>query len=257
MRGAHGRVVAAIGEAIVLGRHAPGTLLPRESDLVVSFGVSRTVVREAVRALAAKGLVETKQKVGSRVRPRGQWNHFDIEVTAWRLSTGFDDSFVRDLIELRQITEPAAARLAASRATFEDIASIEAALRAMEKAESENDPVAHAEADLAFHLGIFIASHNDLMASLSSTMRQILDVTFKLYQSSKGRTEYSHEEDEALHKKVFEHISRGEPELAGQAMLNLIAAAKLAMAQAHEAQRKLPKAAEPAKRKGSMHPTNN
>jgi DNA-binding FadR family transcriptional regulator len=203
------------------------------------FAVSRTVVRETVRAFAAKGLVETKQKVGSRARSRDHWNHLDAEVACWRLAAGFDDGFVRDLIELRQVLEPAAASLAASRATLKDIASIGSALRAMESAARLDDHVAHAEADLSFHPGIFTASHNDLTASLSSTMRQILEMTYKYFQSSKRPDAFSQEEDTALHTAVFEHISRGESELASQSMLRLIAAAKLGLAQAHEAQKKL------------------
>ena len=224
MRGIHGRVIQTIAKAIVLGRYIPGTLLPRESDLVRQLNASRTAVREAIKVLAAKGLVETRQKLGTRVRPQEQWNHFDPEIIAWRLAAGFSDSFIRDLIELRQITEPAAARLAASRATLADIASIEAALRDMQA--SQNDPAAYAKADVVFHMKIFMASHNNLMASLSFTIRQILEITFKLHQASKGPSAYSLAEDITFHAAVLDRISRGEPELAAEAMLNVIAAAK-------------------------------
>src|SRR5215468_7125056 len=157
LRGIHGRVVNAIGEAIVKGRYRPGTLLPREPELIAKFGVSRTALREALKVLAAKGLVETRQRVGTRVRPPEQWNHFDPEITAWQLADGFRDGFVHDLIEFRQTMEPAAARLAAIRASPEDIADIAAALEAMEEGAARNDPAAYAEADASFHIRIFLA----------------------------------------------------------------------------------------------------
>ena len=105
LRGIHGRVVSSIGEGIIKGRYPPGSLLPREPELIAKFEVSRTALREALKVLAAKGLVETRQRVGTRVRPQEQWNHFDPEITAWQLGNGFRSGFVRDLIEFRQILE--------------------------------------------------------------------------------------------------------------------------------------------------------
>jgi GntR family galactonate operon transcriptional repressor len=230
MSGVHGRVIHAIGEAIVSGRLPPGDLLPRESDLVERFGVSRTAVREAVKVLAAKGLLETRQRVGTRIRPREQWNHFDPEIAAWHLSEGFSADFIRDLIELRQINEPAAARLASSRATFEDVALIESAYEAM--AASTNDAIAYAEADVNFHMSVFAASHNNLLSSLSFTVRRILEITFKLHQESKAPKGYSVEQDLALHRAVLDEISRGEPDRAAEAMSNVVAAAKRDLIQA-------------------------
>ena len=250
MRGIHGRIIQAIGEAIVSGRYRPGDLMPRESDLVEEFGASRTAVREAIKVLAAKGLIETRQKVGTRVRPQEQWNHFDPEIIAWRLGGGFNDDFIRDLIELRQITEPAAARLAASRATLSDIAELEAALRKMEA--SKGDPEAYAKADTAFHMKVFLASHNNLVASFSYTIRQILEATFKLHQSSKGPSAYGDDEDIAFHRAVLERISRGEPERAAEAMSDVIAAAKrdLVRAQQEHTQREQAQSSNPARRAG-------
>jgi len=162
-----GRVVGSIGEGIIKGRYPPGSLLPREPELIAKFGVSRTALREALKVLAAKGLVETRQRVGTRVRSQEQWNHFDPEITGWNLANGFRDGFVHDLIEFRQITEPAAARLAARRASVKDLAAIAAALEGMQVAAAEKDPAAYAEADARFHICVFLASHNNLMASLS------------------------------------------------------------------------------------------
>ena len=219
LRGIHGWVVSSIGEGIIKGRYPPGSLLPREPELIAKFEVSRTALREALKVLAAKGLVETRQRVGTRVRPQEQWNHFDPEITAWQLGNGFRGGFVRDLIEFRQINEPAAARLAAMRATARDLA-------AMEAGAATADPVAYAEADARFHICVFLASHNNLMASLSFTIRQILETTFKLHQATKGARSYGFVEDVSFHRRVFEKIGRRQPEAAAKAMSRLVAAAE-------------------------------
>ncbi|HEY8016431.1 MAG TPA: FadR/GntR family transcriptional regulator [Dongiaceae bacterium] len=226
MRGIHGRVVGSIGEGIIKGRYPPGSLLPREPELIAKFGVSRTALREALKVLAAKGLVETRQRVGTRVRSQEQWNHFDPEITGWNLANGFRDGFVHDLIEFRQITEPAAARLAAQRASVKDLAAIAAALEAMQAAAAEKDPAAYAEADARFHICVFLASHNNLMASLSFTIRQILETTFKAHQTTKGAKAYGFTEDLAFHRRVLEKISRRQVEAAGKAMSLLVTAAE-------------------------------
>jgi GntR family galactonate operon transcriptional repressor len=226
MRGIHGRVVGSIGEGIIKGRYPPGSLLPREPELIAKFGVSRTALREALKVLAAKGLVETRQRVGTRVRSQEQWNHFDPEITGWNLANGFREGFVHDLIEFRQITEPAAARLAAQRASVKDLAAIAAALEAMQEAASEKDPAAYAEADARFHICVFLASHNNLMASLSFTIRQILETTFKAHQTTKGAKAYGFPEDLAFHRRVLEKIARRQVEAAGKAMSRLVTAAE-------------------------------
>lgn len=224
LRGIHGRVVSSIGEGIIRGRYPAGSLLPREPELIAKFDVSRTALREALKVLAAKGLVETRQRVGTRVRPPEQWNHFDPEITAWQLGNG--NGFVHDLIEFRQVTEPAAARLAAERATAKDMAAIGTALAAMADSAAAEDPAAYAEADARFHICVFLASHNNLMASLSFTIRQILETTFKLHQATKGARSYGYAEDLAFHRRVFEKIGRRQPEAAAKAMSRLVVAAE-------------------------------
>src|SRR5438477_494398 len=111
-RGLHGAVVHAIGVRIVGGELTPGEPLPSEDELTGELAVSRTVLREALKVLAAKGLVEPRPKTGTRVRERRFWNLLDPDVLAWRLETGSDSDpgFFRDIIELRRIIEPEAAR---------------------------------------------------------------------------------------------------------------------------------------------------
>jgi GntR family transcriptional regulator, galactonate operon transcriptional repressor len=226
MQGIHGRVVSGIGQGIIKGRYAPGSLLPREPELIAKFGVSRTALREAMKVLAAKGLVETRQRVGTRVRPQEQWNHFDPEITAWNLANGRTEAFIHDLIEFRQITEPAAARLAAARARAGDIAAIAQALEEMAVSAERNDAPAYAQADVGFHMRVFVASHNNLMASLSFTIRQILEITFKLHQATKGKRSYSFAEDLDFHRAVLEQIVNRRAEAAQKAMSLVVEAAQ-------------------------------
>src|SRR5213594_3545034 len=129
----HGRVVHAIGRRILSGDLRPGDLLPAEPDL----GASRTVVREAVKVLAAKGLVESRPKTGTRVRSRDAWNLLDPDVLAWQQDGADGDgteSLLRKMTEVRRIIEPAAAELAAARADARDVAALERALKEMEQA---------------------------------------------------------------------------------------------------------------------------
>src|SRR5690349_8565847 len=122
-RGLHGAVVHEIGVRIVDGQLKPGETLP-DNGFVGEAEVSRTVVREAIKVLAAKGLVESRPKVGTRVRPRRDWNLLDPDVLAWRYEAGPDEGFLEEISEVRGVIEPAAAALAAERSTADEAAAI-------------------------------------------------------------------------------------------------------------------------------------
>src|SRR6478736_587945 len=110
-RGIHGEVVHTIGLAILRGELQPGDPLPTEEELNADRGYSRTVLREAVRVLAAKGLVHAQPKTGTRVRPRSEWNIADPDVLAWRVEAGADSELYQQVTEVRIGIEPQAARL--------------------------------------------------------------------------------------------------------------------------------------------------
>ena len=131
IKNVHGNTVDLLGEDIVSGRHPVGSALPPEPMLCETLGVSRTVIREAVKSLVAKGLLVTGPKLGTRVLPEEHWNWFDPDVVVWQSKIGFTREFLRDLQELRRVVEPAGVRLAAERATAADIAEIEAAYAGM------------------------------------------------------------------------------------------------------------------------------
>ena len=128
----HGRIVQDLGMDIVGGKVAPGERLPAEVLLCETYGVSRPVLREATRVLVAKGLVVSKPRVGSVVRPRADWHMLDPDVLYWTLSSVPEGEFFRSLLTVRRIIEPAAAALAATSGSSEDLARIEAAYTRME-----------------------------------------------------------------------------------------------------------------------------
>ncbi|MDQ0471957.1 FadR/GntR family transcriptional regulator [Labrys wisconsinensis] len=197
----HDSVVRTIGAWVLGGRYAPGETLPREEDLVAALGVSRTSVREAVKVLSAKGLVETRPRIGARIRPREHWRLLDPAVLSWHPNLTRDVELVTSLVEARRIIEPAAAELAARRGTAADLAVIEDAYLAMERS-IPDDLAACCEADLAFHRGVIAASHNIVLNGLIGTMETALKAALLLTNSlmeSQSRTL-------SLHKDVMECI---------------------------------------------------
>ncbi|MBI4921392.1 MAG: FadR family transcriptional regulator [Devosia nanyangense] len=230
LRGLQGQVIGALGRDIVGGRYAPGVLLPREAELTTEYGVSRTSIREAMKVLAAKGLIEIRQKVGTRVRARDLWNVFDSDVLAWHHQQGLSQAVMHDLIELRQIIEPATARLAAGRATMADLRNIEQAHTRM--AAHATDPIGYAESDVEFHMAVFAASHNVLLQRFGHLVADFLHMSFSIQQRSLSEAGTDFAKDAAEHRRVFDAINKGEPEAAATAMLEVILQGKSALTNA-------------------------
>ncbi|HEU5472246.1 MAG TPA: FadR/GntR family transcriptional regulator [Actinophytocola sp.] len=171
----HGQVVEWLGRRIVSGELGDGSQLPNEADLAAQLKVSRGGIREAVKALAAKGLVEARPRLGTRVLPRSEWNLMDAEVIIWR-GRPADPQFLRELFELRLMVEPGAACLAADRITPEQARTLESAYLAMAEyapqlPEREAEFV---EADLTFHLTLLRASGNQLVEHLGRLLEPSL-----------------------------------------------------------------------------------
>jgi DNA-binding FadR family transcriptional regulator len=161
-RGLHRQVVEAIGTRIVGGFYAPGApLYPQQLER--ELGVSKTALREALKVLAAKGLVDSRQKRGTFVRPRAAWSLLDADLLRWQGSQP-DGPFLDNLAEVRSIVEPAGARLAAVRRTEEDLAALHEAVESM--AAAGTDAGAMIEADLRFHRALLDAAHNELLSRM-------------------------------------------------------------------------------------------
>lgn len=240
IKNVHGNTVDHLGEAIVAGHYAPGASIPPEPVLGESLGVSRTVVREVIKSLAAKGLVSTGPKVGTRVLPEDQWNWFDPDVIAWQSKAGLTPEFLRDLQDLRRIVEPAAVRLAAERATAQDIASIEAAYQGMARAVKEGgDYVTH---DLRFHQGLLQACRNRMLIHMSRALGALLRTSFELSTSRKGAPASSL----PLHRAVLDAVIARNPAKAEKSVLVLIDGARQDIEQVLGSRRRLPRLNKPA-----------
>ena len=173
----HDHLVRALAGMILGGQSAPGDQLPNEEGLALRFGVSRSSVREAVKTLSAKGLIETRQRIGARVRARADWRLLDPMVLSWHPDIRRDPGLVDSIVEARRIIEPAAAELAAARASAEDVAGIEEAFVRMTRAMPE-DLFACSEADLALHRGVIEASHNLVLQGFVGTLEAALRASF-------------------------------------------------------------------------------
>lgn len=166
-RGVHGQTVEIIARRILTGEIAAGATL-NIAALQEELDVSLTALREALKVLAAKGIVDARQKRGTFVRPRADWNLLDGDVIRWRFAEGADPRLLDNLHEVRGIVEPAAARLAAGRATDDDLAALDGALDEMTAA--TGDPVAAVAADLSFHRALLAATHNELLENMEVVM---------------------------------------------------------------------------------------
>lgn len=214
-RSLHGHVIRELGKRIVVGDLHPGDVLPREEDLAVSMDVSRTALREALKVLSAKGLIESRPRVGTRVRPKHFWNQLDADVLSWRCASMPTDDFIEKLVEMRQIIEPAAAAAAARRRTDAQLSRMDSAYQEMKAAK---DPEEWAAADVGFHGAVLQATGNELMISLFSVVESALGMFFVLSAQTAGDFKYSL----PRHLKVLEAIRRQQPEAARKAMQAMI-----------------------------------
>jgi DNA-binding FadR family transcriptional regulator len=242
IKNVHGNTLDRLGEAIVAGRYLPGTAIPPEPTLCDELGVSRTVVREAVKSLVAKGLLVTGPKLGTRVLPSDGWNWFDPDVVAWQSKAGLTREFLRDVQDMRRIVEPAAVRLAAERATGLDIAAVEAAYAGMKEAiEQGGDYVHH---DLLFHQGLLRACHNRMLVQMSKALGALLRTSFEISTVRPDGPASSL----PMHRDVLDAIIAREPRRAEAASLKLIDSARDDIEAVLSSRRKLPSVVAPAQR---------
>jgi DNA-binding FadR family transcriptional regulator len=213
-RGVHGQTVELLAQRILTGQLAEGAILDL-SALQSEFDVSLTVLREALRVLAAKGLVDARPKRGTFVRPRAAWSLLDGDVLRWQFARSHRPGLFDDLHELRTIVEPGAASLAADRATADDVAALEAALEQM--AAAGEDPAAAVAADLAFHRALLAATHNELIQRMEVVIETGLAERDRMVHGAAGPTD-----PVPSHKAVVDAIRRHHPAQAARAMGTLL-----------------------------------
>lgn len=208
-------IVEELARRIASGGIPPGRTLPSEMELRERFGVSRTVVREAIQALSSRGLVEARRRIGTVVREIADWNLLDPEVLRWTAGTPPGADFLRDAVEARAAVEPAVAALAAERATARDAAELEAARQAM--AAAGDDTEKWVAAALDFHLRLFAAGHNSVFSRVIPALGPSLEAGLRFARTVGLPPGRSLE----LHRVVVEAIRLRRPDDARAAMETL------------------------------------
>lgn len=208
------RVVDDLGRTIVSGELAEGSLLPGDSDLIERYGVSRTVLREAFRTLSGKGLVHAKARIGTRVRPRSDWNLFDPNVLVWHAEQGFSPEFLLHLGEMRLALEPEGAALAAQRRSERELDDMREWIARMGAPDVTREEFVRA--DLGLHLAIAGAAANPFFVSISTLIEVALYamLTASSPVDDRARLEASVRE----HNAIVTAIAANDQELARQSM---------------------------------------
>ncbi|WP_102797070.1 FadR/GntR family transcriptional regulator [Bowmanella denitrificans] len=211
------QVTNELGRAIIAGEFNAESGLPTEAQLCDEYGISRTAVREAVKMLAAKGLISSRPRQGIRVEPASNWNLYDTSVLKWMLDSSPSMLVLKEFLQMRMAIEPQAAALAAEYGTDEDIQHIADALDEMNKAAADPKASMH-EADLAFHTSILFASRNRFFFQLRDFIRTALSVSIQHTTPAKGN-DMGVAED---HAKIYTAILNRQPERAKNMMTYLI-----------------------------------
>jgi DNA-binding FadR family transcriptional regulator len=212
----HGTIARDIGVRIVSGRIEPGRVLNGEIEASERLKVSRTAYREAVRILAAKGLIESRPKLGTRVSEPQHWHLLDPDVISWVFSGTPDERLMSGLFELRTVVEPAAAALAAQRRTAEHLRIMRQALDTM--AVSSLAVAAGRQADCAFHTALLQASGNPFLASLTSGVAAAVTWT-TIFKQRKRPLPRDPLPD---HERVYKAVAARDVKAAREAMAELV-----------------------------------
>uniref|UniRef100_UPI0035C96F9E FadR/GntR family transcriptional regulator n=1 Tax=uncultured Sphingomonas sp. TaxID=158754 RepID=UPI0035C96F9E len=203
-----------LGRAIVTGVYTDKRF-PTEADLTIQHGVSRSVTREAVKMLTAKGLLSARPRQGTIVQPASAWNLFDSDVLGWLLDRKFSLGLLQHFNELRVAIEPAAAQLAAANAGAAGCAAIRAGFARMVAAEAGDDDAL--EADIAFHVAILRSAGNPFFAQFEDVVTTALRSSIRFTNRFRGRSA-----DLPAHRAVLEAIEAGDGAAAHRAMRQII-----------------------------------
>ena len=235
------QLIERFGRDIATGVWAPGSALPSEAELCERFDASRNMMREVVKVLATKRLIDAQQYRGLFVMPRESWNYLDADVLEWTLAQEDDPQLIASLIEVRSLIEPTISRWAAERGTAVDLVAIEEGLNAM--IANRKDRGEFMEADIRFHRAVVMATHNVVIGGLrdaiSALQRAIFDHTFRSDRESM---------DETLrqHAALFEAIRMRDPDAAEHASAAMVnSTAGRDWTPAEPASRKMSKAGTP------------
>jgi len=222
------QIVNELGQAIVGGKYSGKNAFPIEADLCEQFGVSRSVLREAVKMLTSKGLLRARPRQGTWVQDEQSWNLLDPDVLRWLLDRKFSIELLSEFTEIRLAIEPQAAVFAAQRASADQKQAIADALARMQAAERGDDDALRS--DIAFHVALLEASDNRFFSQLQDLVETALRISIRLTNQYKGVALASMED----HKKVLDAIMAGDSEAAHAASYALVKEANDLIAKAKE-----------------------
>jgi DNA-binding FadR family transcriptional regulator len=229
VRGILGEVVSGLGRRVVSGEWKSGKALPTEAALMEQLGVGRSVVREAIRILNAKGLVRSRPMEGTTVLPRSSWRLLDPDLIHWRMEAADRNVLLRDLLQVRLVLEPGVVWIATAQGTPEAKARIHKAWQAKLAVLTEDSPpqlqrehfIVH---DLEFHRAFLAAVGSEILEQLFSVIEAALSLMIDVQMQARGSTTtlVGMEETNQLHKDVYEAFAAGDANGAETAMRQLI-----------------------------------
>lgn len=218
-RSLHVQVARNIARRILSGELPQGSIVPNEMALCEQFGVSRTALREAIKLLTSKGLLESRPKIGTKVIKRAYWNFLDPQLIEWMDGLSDIDEFCSQFLGLRRAVEPEACALAAINATAEQRIELSEIFQRMVKISKQFDQAAWTDVDLSFHRLIFNSTGNDFYLPFGNILTTMFK-TFIIHSSKEG--------DVCLneHRLIYEAIMAGDSELARQVSRDHLQSAK-------------------------------
>lgn len=221
-------IVQSLGKAIALGEYPPGQPLKAEAELCEEFDASRTVLREAVKMLTAKGMLDARPRRGTVVLPESQWNLSDPEILNWLLDRKGSLPIISEFADMRLAIEPAACALAAANMNTDNRTILLKAIDRMKAASRGEDD--HLDADIAFHVGILECSGNRFFWNMRHTIEVALRFSIRITNHQKSVERASVDD----HQRILDFILAGDPQAAENEMRTLLLEAKMLLNKALE-----------------------
>ena len=209
-------VADTVAADILTGRLAPGDMLPPEPHLCLHFGVSRTVVREAVAGLVRQGLTSVHHGIGTVVCDRAAWNDLDPELLSLRATLGLIHDLMDDLLEIRRMVEVEVAGLAARRRSPQHVADLGDLVQQMERA--VGDLAAYSAADIDFHEALILASGNELVRKMMRPVNQVRRIGSDLIVAGSSRSLDVYRSSMDGHRAILAAVEASDPDAARDAM---------------------------------------
>ena len=218
-RSLHVQVARSIARRILSGELAQGSLVPNEMTLCEQFGVSRTALREAIKLLTSKGLLESRPKIGTKIVHRTYWNFLDAQIIEWMDGLSDPEVFCSQFLGLRRAVEPEACALAAIHATPEQRQELSEIFQEMVKITENFNQAKWTEVDMSFHQVIFNSTNNDFYLPFGNILTTMFK-TFIMHSSKEG--------DVCLneHRLIYEAIMAGDSAKAKAVSLDHLQSAK-------------------------------